>query len=158
MLRGTLLTLHLVGVIIWLGAGLYELFLDREMRRARGTATEVALARIYSRYGPVVAAGTLLVAVTGVLQASLLGWGYFSVLWLGAKQILMLLVLLIMASLLPRFLLLGRIVRGHSDGAPALSDEARELFAGVLPYILAMRVAALVALVLAVFRPLGSAA
>ena len=158
MLRGTLLTLHLIGVIIWLGAGLYELFLDLEMRRARGTPSEVTLARVYSRYGPVVAFGTLLVAVTGALQASLLGWGYFGVLWLGVKQALMLLVLLIMGGLLPRFLRMGRVVGAHPVGAIGLSGEARALFTGVRPYILLMRAAALLALLLAVFRPLGSAA
>jgi len=71
MLRRTLLTLHLLGVVVWLGVGLYELFLDHEMRRVRGTPAELSLAPVYSRYGPVIAMGTLLVAARGVLQASL---------------------------------------------------------------------------------------
>jgi hypothetical protein len=153
VLRGVLLSLHLLGVIVWLGAGLYDLFLDREIERARGTPAEVALARVYTRYGPVIVVAALFVALTGVLQASLLGWGYFRVLWLGAKQLLMLLVLGILAWLLPTFARMGRAVAAHSDGAGELSDEARALFRRVRPYVLAMRGAALLALVLAVFRP-----
>jgi uncharacterized membrane protein len=153
MLRGALLALHLLGVIVWLGAGLYELLLDHEMRRARGAPAELAMARVYARYGPLVAAATLLVALTGVAQSSLLGWGYFSVAWLGAKQILMLLVLAIMGALFPTFLRIGRLVAAHPEDARALSDEARGLFARVRPYVLVMRAAALLALLLAVFRP-----
>jgi len=78
MLRGTLLTLPLLAVVVWLGAGLDEFFPDHEMRRARGKPAEVALAHVYARYGPVVALATSIVAVTGALQASLLGWGYFT--------------------------------------------------------------------------------
>jgi hypothetical protein len=153
MLRGTLLTLHLLGVVVWLGAGLYELFLDREMGRVRGKPAEVSLARVYSRYGPVVATATLLVAATGALQASLLGWGYFTAFWLGAKQLLMLVVLGILGALLPKFLRMGRVVAAHPEGAGQLSQEARALFERVRPYVLLMRMAALLALVLAVFRP-----
>jgi uncharacterized membrane protein len=153
MARGTLLTFHLLGVVVWLGAGLYELFLDHEIQRARGTPAEVALARVYARYGPVVAAATLMVAATGVLQASLLGWGYFSVWWLGAKQLLMVLVLAILGALLPTFARMGRAVAAHPGGARELSDEARALFRRVRPYVLLMRAAALLALLLAVFRP-----
>jgi uncharacterized membrane protein len=124
MARGTLLTFHLLGVVVWLGAGLYELFLDHEIQRARGTPAEVALARVYARYGPVVAAATLMVAATGVLQASLLGWGYFSVWWLGAKQLLMVLVLAILGALLPTFARMGRAVAAHPRRAGALRRSA----------------------------------
>ncbi|MFI5317211.1 MAG: hypothetical protein ACHQ6T_16035 [Myxococcota bacterium] len=153
MLRGTLLTLHLLGVIVWLGAGLYDLFLDHEIQRARGTPAEIALARVYTRYGPVIVVAALFVALTGALQASALGWGYFRVFWLGAKQLLMLLILGILAWLLPIFARMGRAVAAHPAGASELSDEARALFRRVRPHILVIRGAALLALVLAVFKP-----
>jgi hypothetical protein len=153
--RSALLTLHLFGVIVWLGTGLYELFLDREIRRARGTPAEVSLARVYVRYGPVVASATLLVAITGVLQASLFGWGYFSVLWLGAKQALMLLVLAVLGCLMPTFIRMSHVVSALPEGAEQLSDEARSLFSRARPWVLVMRSAALVAVLLAVFRPSG---
>jgi hypothetical protein len=156
-MRSTLLTFHLLGVVVWLGAGLYELFLDHEIRRARGTPAEVSLARVYCRYGPVVAVATLLVAATGVLQASLLGWGYFTSLWLGGKQVLMLLVLGILAALVPTFLRMGHLVSAHAEGAAELSAEARALFARVRPNVLLMRAAALMALLLGTFRPGASA-
>jgi uncharacterized membrane protein len=158
MLRGTLLTLHLLGVVVWLGAGLYELFLEHEIRQARGTPTEVSLARVYARYGPVIAMATLLVAATGALQASLLGWGYFTTFWLGAKQLLMLVVLGILGALLPTFVRMGRLVAAHPEGAGQLSHEVRALFDRARPYVLVMRVAALLAVLLAVFRPGTSAA
>lgn len=38
MLRDSLLTIHVLGVIVWLGFGGYELLLSHEIRKARGTA------------------------------------------------------------------------------------------------------------------------
>ncbi len=152
-MRETLLTIHLLGVVVWLGAGLYELFLQRELRLHRGTPSEVAIARVYTRYGPVIAAATVLVAVTGVLQSSLLGWGYFQYFWLGLKQGLMRLVLILVGALLPSFIRLGRVVGALLDGASELPEEGRRLFARVEPWVLVMRAAGLLAVILAVFRP-----
>jgi hypothetical protein len=123
------------------------------MRLTRGKPAEVALARVYCRYGPVIAAATVLVALTGVLQSSLLGWGYFQHLWLGLKQALMLLVLGVMGVLFPTFIRIGRAVGSLAGDAPRLPDDIRSLFARAEPYILIMRGAGLVAIVLAVFRP-----
>ena len=153
MLRGTLLTLHILAVVVWLGAGLYDLFLSHEIRRQRGTPAEVTLARVYVRYGPVIVAAALVVAVTGALQSSLLGWGYFQHLWLGIKQALMLVVLGCLAAVFPTFARMGRAVASLPESATELGDEARALFARAEPYILVMRTAALLAVVLAVFRP-----
>lgn len=153
LLRGTLLTIHLLSVVIWLGAGLYELFLYREMKLHRGKPAEVALARVYARYGPVIAGATVLVALTGVLQSSFLGWGYFQHLWLGLKQALMLGVLGVIAGLAPTFMRMGRAVASLPENTPQLSEEVRSLFSGVEPYVLVMRAAGPVAVVLAVFRP-----
>ena len=56
-MRSTLLTLHLLAVVVWLGASLYDLFLLREIRRAAGGGVELALIRI-----------------PGVLMSYLVGW------------------------------------------------------------------------------------
>jgi putative copper export protein len=77
-MRSILLTLHILAVVVWLGAGLYDLFLIREMRRSAGDAVELALIRIRLRYGPVIAVATFVVLFTGVLMSSLLGWSYTS--------------------------------------------------------------------------------
>jgi putative copper export protein len=153
VLRGTLLTIHLLAVVVWLGGGLYDLFLVRELKRQRGTPAEVTLARVYVRYGPVIVAAVVVVAVTGALQASLLGWGYFAQLWLGLKQALMGLVLVALAAVMPTFARLGRVVGSLPESATELSEEARALFSRTEPYILVMRVAGFAALVLAAFRP-----
>lgn len=153
MLRGILLTTHILAVTVWLGAGLYDLFLSHEMKRQRGTPAEVILARIYVRYGPVIVAAALVVAVTGALQSSLLGWGYFQHFWLGLKQALMLLVLGVLGAVFPTFARMGREVAALPASATELPDEVRALFARAEPYVLVMRAAALTAVVLAVFRP-----
>ncbi len=152
MLRGTLLAIHLLAVVVWLGAGLYDSFVAREIRRQRGTRGEVTLARLYVRYGPVIVGALLLVAVTGALQASLLGWGWFTHFWLGAKQALMGIALAALAGALPIFAAMSRALRALPDDAAGLSDEARSLFRRSEPYILVMRVSALAALLLAAFR------
>jgi hypothetical protein len=59
-LRELLLGLHALAAVVWLGAGLYDLFLVREISRAEGGSVEVALIRIHLRYGPVIAAAALL--------------------------------------------------------------------------------------------------
>jgi hypothetical protein len=75
MLLDSLLTVHVFSVIVWIGFGLYELLLSREIRKARGTSTEIDLIRINGRYGGIVAVATLLVAISGILMASLFGGG-----------------------------------------------------------------------------------
>ena len=96
VLRNLLLTVHILGVIVWLGFGAYELLLSREIRRSRGTPLEAELIRIYGRYAAFVAVATLVVAATGALMSVLIGWGFFTSIWLGAKQAIMLLVLAVM--------------------------------------------------------------
>ncbi|MGF2059448.1 hypothetical protein, partial [Enterococcus innesii] len=84
-----LLSIHILAVIVWLGFGLYELLVLREVRRARGTPGEAALIRLYGRYAGVVAVATLVVAAAGVAMSLTLHWGFFHVLWLGLKQAIM---------------------------------------------------------------------
>ena len=49
-MREPLLTLHILSVIIWLGCGLYEIFLAHEIKLSRGTVLELNLVKIYIKY------------------------------------------------------------------------------------------------------------
>jgi uncharacterized membrane protein len=151
-IRSTLLTLHLLAVVVWLGAGLYDLLLLREIRRSAGDAVELALIRLRLRYGPVIAVATVVVLFTGVLMSSLLGWGYFTHLWLGLKQVLMGLVVALLIPFIPVVIRLQRAVDGLATRVPA-TDEVRRLLARGVRYEIAMRVAAVLALLLAVYKP-----
>lgn len=154
MLRNVLLSVHLVAVIAWLGVGLYELFLYREIRRARGTPLEVSLIQIYGRYSSVVALATLVVAAAGLLMSLLLGWGFFQQLWLGLKQAIMLLVLLDMALLVPTFRRAYAEIALLSTGEGiAALERCRTTLENVHRHVLPMRLGALVAVLLAVWRP-----
>jgi len=152
-LHGTLLSLHLLGVVVWIGAGLYDLFLDREIERARGTPAEVVLARVYVRYGPVIVAAVFVVAATGALQTWLFGFGWLGWSWLGAKQVLMGVVLAVLFGLFPSFARMSRAVSALPVGAAELSGEARQQLARVRPWLVVIRACAITALLLAAFRP-----
>ena len=154
LLHGTLLSLHLLGVAVWIGAGLYDLFLAREIARARGTPAEVVLARVYVRYGPVIVAAVFTVAASGALQTWLFGWRWLALDWLGAKQALMAVALAVLSGLFPSFARMSRAVRALPAGAAELSAEARSELARVRPWLGVVRACALTALVLAACRPL----
>ena len=153
MLRNSLLTIHILSVIVWLGCGLYELFVARELKRSHGTPQEVDLARLYLKYAAPVPIATILVVITGVWMAIALDYGFFQTVWLGTKQGLMLFVLIVFASVLPPFLKLQKAVESLPPGASSLSAEAYRLFSGLEPWLIAMRVAGTIAVVLAVWRP-----
>lgn len=153
MLRESLLTIHILSVVVWLGCGLYELFLARELKRARGTPLEVRFARVYLRYSAPVPVATLLVAATGVLMAALLGWGFFQQLWLGTKQAIMLLVLIIFAAVVPPALRFKSAVEALPADAARLPEAVSKIFDGFEPWLIVMRVLGALAVVLAVFKP-----
>ena len=153
-MRSLLLTLHMLAVVVWLGAVLHDLFLIREIRRSAGDAVELALIRIRLWYGPVIAVATVVVLFTGVLMSSFLGWGYFTHLWLGLKQFLLVLVVALLIPFLPIVIRLHSAVDGLAARVPA-NDEVRRLLAFGVRYEIAMRVAVVIALLLAVNKPGG---
>jgi len=154
MLRTVLLSTHLLAVIVWLGFGLYELLLLREIRKARGAPEEAALLRIYGRYAGVVAIATLVVAAAGVAMALMLGWGFFGALWLGLKQAIMAAIILGMIVLTPLFIRTYAAIGAISEGDGASLATARDLIGRVERYVVLMRLGGVVAVVLAVWRPL----
>ena len=153
MLRDSLLTVHILGVIAWLGFGGYELLLSHEIRKARGTVMEIPLIRIYGRYAGLVAAATLVVAITGGAMAWFLGWGFFKYIWLGIKQAIMLAILLDIAFMAPSFIRTGNEIKALPDSGGAQLDSVRKLLARVERHVIPMRLGALVAVVLAVWWP-----
>lgn len=153
MLRDSLLTIHIIGVIVWLGLGAYELLLSHEIRRARGTPVEIPLIRIYGRYAGLVAAATFVVAIAGGAMSWFLGWGFFKHLWLGIKQAIMLAILLDIALMTPTFIRTADEIKALPDSAGPQLDSVRALLARVERHVIPMRLGALVAVVLAVWRP-----
>jgi hypothetical protein len=153
VLRNSLLTIHILGVIAWLGFGGYELLLSHEIRKARGTNAEIPLMRIYGRYAGLVAIATLIVAIAGSAMAWFFGWGFFSSLWLGIKQTIMLAIVLDMALMSPIFIRTANEIKALPDSIGPQLDSVRALLTRVDRHVLPMRLGALVAVVLAVWRP-----
>ena len=151
-MREPLLVIHILSVIIWLGCGLYELFLAREMKRARGSHLELELTRIYLKYAAPVPVATLLVAATGATMAVVLEWGFFQQFWLGMKQGLMVAVLIIFASVVPPFIKLQKIVETLPESATTLPAEAASIFDKIEPWLVVMRAMGAVAVIFAVFK------
>jgi uncharacterized membrane protein SirB2 len=149
-LRNILLTVHLLSVVV--GAGLYDFFLTREIASAVGQPAELSLIRIHLRYGPVIAVAMFLVFISGVLMSVFLGWGFFTSTWLG-EQFLMLAILIMLIGFVPLVVRLARAVQALGNNAISATEEIRVLIRRGERYEVAMRLAALIALVLAVWRP-----
>lgn len=154
MLRDTLLTIHILAVIVWLGFGLYELLLTREIHKARGTQLEIQLMKIYGKYAPIVAIATLVVALTGVLMSIFLGWGFFQNVWLGIKQAIMLAVLLDMTYLIPTFIRGAKEIEALSNNGGRELEAYRETQRTIDRHVVLMRLGSLIAVILAVWRPM----
>ncbi len=153
ILRNVLLSIHILAVVVWLGCGLYELLLTREIRRAFGSPEEIPLIRIYGRYAGIVAIATLITAAAGVLMTLMLGWGFFSVLWLGIKQAIMAAIILAMIFLTPLFLKTYATIGAVEDSDSPSLQVARELIWRVERYVVLMRLGGVVSVLLAVWRP-----
>lgn len=156
MLRDGLLTLHIFAVIIWMGCGVYERFLHIEIGRARGTAMEVPLLKIYRRYTGVIVFATLIVALTGGLMSGLVGWGFFNPAhpWLSLKQGIMLAILLGMVFMLPDLLRSQRMIKTLPDGGGDQLAAVHALLARLDRREVLIRIGATIAVILAVFRPM----
>ncbi len=140
---------------MWLGFGAYELLLSREIRRARDTPLEIDLIRIYGRYAGLVALATLVVAVAGASMSVFVGWGFFTSLWLGTKQVIMLLILADMVFMVPTFIATAKATAKLSYPGGQVLDHTRHLLERVERHVIPMRIGALVAVVLAVWKPVA---
>lgn len=151
--REILLTIHLLAVIVWLGFGFFELWLGRIFLADPDSVAAAPLIRIIYRSDIVVFAATLIVFAAGTTQTIVFGWGWFESLWLGAKQSIMLAILATVAVILPRALELGRLINALPEGPGPTSQEVVSCYKRLEPAYWLMRLAGLVAVVLAVWKP-----
>lgn len=153
MMRAVLLSVHLLAVIAWLGAGFYELYLGHLLRRSNGSAAEAVLIRAMHRSGFVIFGATLLAFAAGATMSVVLDWGFFAQFWLGVKQALALVILVIVAGILPTALRLGKAIEALPPGDGPVPLAVKQLYGRIEPWYALMRVLGVVAVLLAVFRP-----
>lgn len=151
--RELILTVHLIAVIIWLGFGFFELWLGRIFLSDPNAPQAAPLIRIIYNADIVVFMSTLVAFGAGILQTHLFGWGWFETIWLGIKQSIMVGVLLIVAVILPMAFRLNARIKELPEGPGPASPEVVRTFKWLEPWYWAMRIAGLVAVVLAVWRP-----
>ena len=152
-LRESLLTVHILANIIWIGFGFFELWLGRMFLATEGSQTEAPLIRLIYRSDVIVFIATLIAFAAGTGMALTLGWGFFTHVWLGIKQAIMFGVLTTIVVILPRALRLGALVGALPPGDGPATAEIRTLYRWLEPWYFLMRAAAVVAVVLAVWRP-----
>ena len=94
-----------------------------------------------------------LVAITGVLMSWFVGWGFFTALWLSIKQAIMIGVIAIMVGYAGRFRRIAQAIDALPPGPGPGTPEIRQLLRSIHLPVLAMRLGALLAVGLAVWRP-----
>lgn len=151
--REILLTIHILAVIAWLGAGFFELWLGRLFLAAPYNSVGAPLIRIIYQSDVVVFAATLIAFGAGITQTIVFGWGWFETLWLGTKQAIMIGILAIVAYILPTALGLGKLIDALPEGPGPASEDVVMCYKRLEPWYWLMRVAGLVAVVLAVWKP-----
>jgi hypothetical protein len=153
MTRSILLSIHLLAVIVWLGGGFYELWLGRVLLRSRGSTAEAALIRAIYQSDLVVFGATVVAFAAGVIMSIVLDWGFFTHFWLGVKQSIALVIVPMVAVILPKALQMGRQIDALPPGDGPIPPTLRASYAGLEPWFAAMRLLGVVAVLLAVFRP-----
>lgn len=154
-LRETLLTIHILAIIVWIGGGFFELWLGRAFLKSEGLPSEAPLVRLLYQADLVVFVATLVAFGAGTAMALTLGWGFFEQLWLGAKQGIMIGVLAVVALILPGALKFGALIGALPAGPGPATPEIRLAYRRLEPWYLLMRLAAVAAAVLAIWRPEG---
>lgn len=152
-MREVLLIVHLLAVIVWLGGGFYELWLGRKFLRSNGSVAEAALVRAIYQSDLVVFAATVVAFLAGAAMAVFLEWGFFTQLWLGVKQAIALLILLIVASIFPTALKLGKQIEALPAGDGPVPQELKQTYRVLEPWYAIMRILGVIAVILAISRP-----
>ncbi|HEY2482150.1 MAG TPA: hypothetical protein VGI30_08145 [Caulobacteraceae bacterium] len=155
MIRSALLSVHLLSIIAWIGVGFFELYLGRRFLASRGSPIEAPLIRIVYTADLVVAAATVLAFVTGIAMTLYEGQGFFSLLWLGTKQAIMIIVVIVVIAISPTAMKLNAAVSALPAGPGPATDEIRGFYRRLEPWHGLMRVLAVCAVLLAVWRPLS---
>jgi hypothetical protein len=102
-----------------------------------------------------VAIATLVVAAAGIAMSMLLGWGFFSVFWLGVKQGIMAAIIIGMIVLTPLFVRTYAAIARISGPQSLELQTARTLIGRVERFVILMRLGGVAAILLAVWRPTG---
>ncbi|MEL6385855.1 MAG: hypothetical protein AAFR41_07215 [Pseudomonadota bacterium] len=151
--REALLTVHILAVIAWLGFGFFELWLGRIFLADPESPAAAPLIRIVYNSDIVVFVATLTAFAAGITQTILFGWGWFETLWLGLKQGIMIIVLSVVALILPSAFRLNAQIKALPEGPGPASVEVIQSYRRLEPWYWLMRLLGLVAVVLAVWRP-----
>jgi len=101
----------------------------------------------------VVIVATVLAFAAGIALAAYEGYWFFTVLWLGIKQAIMFAVIGIVAIIIPTAMKLGAAVGKLPPGPGPATEEIRALYRRLEPWYWLMRILAVVALLVAVWRP-----
>jgi hypothetical protein len=158
MLRNLLLTIHVWAIAAWIGAGFLELYLGRRFLATEHGLPEVkreaaTLLRLTYQADLGVFAATLAAFGAGLAMTFIFEWGFLTgPLWLTIKQVIMLGVLATVILILPRALRLGGIIGSLPKGAAEVPAEGYAIYRRLEPWYLAMRLLALLAAALAIFR------
>lgn len=152
-MRAVLLSVHLLAIIIWLGAGFYELYLGRLLRHSNGSTAEAVLIRAMHRSGFVIFGATLLAFAAGAAMSVLLGWGFFAQFWLGMKQAIALAILFIVAGIFPMALRFGKAIEALPPGDGPVPLAVKQIYGRLEPWYALMRIMGVLAVLLAIFRP-----
>jgi hypothetical protein len=143
----------LLSIINWIGAGFFELYLGRVFIAAKGEPTEAPLIRIIYGSDLVVFGATILAFAAGIAMAITEGYWFFTVLWLGLKQAIMLIVVAIVIFILPTAMRLNAAIQNLPPGPGPASEDVRALYGKLEPWYWVMRILAVFAVLLAVWRP-----
>jgi len=158
MLRNLLLTIHIWAVAVWIGAGFLELYLGRRFLDSERASPErrkesATLLRLTYQADLGVFAATLIAFAAGLALTFSFEWGFLSgPLWLTIKQSIMIAVLGMVVLIFPRAIKLGGVIKALPEGASEVPEAAYSLYRSLEPWYLFMRLLAVTAVALAVFR------
>ena len=145
MIRNALLSVHLLAIITWIGVGFFELYLGRRFLATKGSPVEAPLIRIVYNSDLVVAAATLTAFAAGIALALYEGLGFFQQLWLGAKQAIMIAVVLVVIAIMPTAMKLNAAINALPPGPGPATDEVRAIYLKLEPWYWLMRLLAVCA-------------
>jgi len=121
------LTLHLLGVALWLGGAIYErLFVFAGVTKHEGTPLELLYTKILLRTQAFFLLSVLLLLVGGVGMTIFYRLGFFPASWLGIKQGVVVVMLVIFAGVIgPTMKKTEQQVHTLGDKAATVTTEIR---------------------------------
>jgi uncharacterized membrane protein len=149
-----LITVHIITAMLWLGGAIVETFyFIPKFKKVNNGITEAHFIRIWASsapyYGPVV----LLLLISGITLSIYGGWGFFESFWLGTKQGIMIVILLILAVLgAPNMAKTQKMAQELIDKNEPLNDDLRKQYKKTRIYFDIIHAGVLINVILAVLR------